>query len=238
MNDVFRFKCFSVFYEHSFKVGTDAVLLGALAPVNKSMKKALDIGTGCGVIALMLLQRGITSVIGIEKDLLSASEAQRNSEKTVWSNSMQVLCDDFCDDKWAISSKQFDLIVSNPPFFSNSLRSPDKKRSAMRHNNESLPFYILIKHATAQLAPKGLFSVILPTTESRKFIEIAFDFNLFPTTVIHIKSTPEHAVIRHVLTFSFEQPEKISETTYCIKNSDFSFSEAYQQLTRDFYLNF
>jgi len=235
--ETFRFKKFSVSHQNSFKIGTDAVLLGALTPITTELKHALDIGTGSGVIALMLLQRGISSVVGIETDPAAASEAAENVKNSIWSKQIQILCADFCDISVIHPLGAFDLIVSNPPFFSNSLKSHDNIRNASRHSDKTLPFDILIKNASILLSEKGLFCVILPVLEAEIFEKKAASFNLFPKEIHHIFSKPHKPESRRILMMrkqSFPQP--YIKKTICIYNEDESYSQEYKQLTNEFYL--
>jgi len=271
----FRFKQFSVSHRHSFKVGTDAVLLGALTPVINSIsrhcerseaiqssffsteaapfgspeggktrsftegKRALDIGCGSGIIALMLLQRGVSSAVGIEIDPLAAAEAAENAKESFWGDRIDIVCGDFCDPATVQDLFFFDLIVSNPPFFSNALKSPDSKRNATRHNDETLPFETLIQNASALLADNGLFSLILPVPEAEIFIQKAASCHLFPTEIHHIFSKPHKPESRQIVVLKKQSsPQPFVEKSLCVYQSDGSYSEDYKRVTAEFYLNF
>ena len=269
----FRFKQFSVSHRHSFKVGTDAVLLGALTPVINSIsrhcerneviqssffsteaapfgspeggktqsftegKRALDIGCGSGIIALMLLQRGVSSAVGIEIDLLAAAEAAENVRRSIWGDRIDIVCGDFRDLSAVRPSGFFDLIVSNPPFFSKSLKSPDSKRNATRHNDEILPFERLIQNAAAVLADNGLFSLILPVPEAEIFLQKAASCHLFPVEIHHIFSKPHKPESRQIVVLKKQaSPQPFVEKSLCVYQSDGSYSEEYKALTAEFYL--
>ena len=315
--ETFRFKQFSVSHRHSFKVGTDAVLLGALTPVGgcaedyasrhfdrintlhcerrelvlseaeaaiqgnftgsflstetapfgslplfplafspkgkrkgkrffwgkarsfTERKRALDIGCGSGIIALMLLQRGVSSVVGIEIDPLAAAEAAENAKKSIWNDRIQMVCGDFCNPETVRDLFFFDLIVSNPPFFSNALKSPDSKRNATRHNDETLPFETLIQNAVTLLSDNGLFSLILPVPEAELFLQIAASRHLFPTEIHHIFSKPHKPESRQILVLKKQpSPQPFVEKSLCVYQTDGSYSEAYKALTAGFYLGF
>jgi tRNA1Val (adenine37-N6)-methyltransferase len=234
---LFHFKSFSVSHQNSFKIGTDAVLLGALTPVTVETKRALDVGTGSGVIALMLLQRGISSAVGIEIDPAAASEAIENVKKSRWNENIQIVCADFCDPSAVRPLGFFDLIVSNPPFFSNSLKSPDNKRNTTRHNDTSLPFDLLLQNASSVLSENGCFSLILPVPEAELFRQKALSYHLFPTEIHHIFSKPQKPESRQILVLKKQHsPQPPTEKSICIYQTDGSYSEEYKALTKEFYL--
>ena len=236
--EAFRFKKFSVSHQTSFKIGTDAVLLGVLTPVTAETKRALDVGTGSGVIALMLLQRGISSAVGVEINAAAASEATENAKKSIWSERVQIVCADFCDLSAVAPLGLFDLIVSNPPFFSNSLKSPDNKRNTTRHNDESLPFETLLQNVSSLLSENGYFSLILPVPEATFFRQKATSYELFPTEIHHIFSKPHKPETRQILVLKKQRPpQSPAEASICIYQADGSYSEEYKQLTRGFYVN-
>jgi tRNA1Val (adenine37-N6)-methyltransferase len=236
--DVFHFKQFSVSHQVGFKIGTDAVLLGALPPVPAKTKRALDVGTGSGVIALMLLQRGISSAVGIEIDPIAASEATENARNSIWNENIRIICADFCNPSVISPLGLFDLIVSNPPFFSNSLKSPDNKRNATRHNDASLPVELLLQNASALLSEDGSFSLILPVPEAELFKQKAASYGFFPTETHHIFSKPQKPESRQILVLKKQHPtQSPAEKTICIYREDGSYSDEYKILTREFYLN-
>ena len=207
--------------------------------VNAETKRVLDIGCGSGIIALMLLQRGVSSAVGIEIDPLAAVEAAENARKSVWNDRMQIVFGDFCDLSAVRPLGFFDLIVSNPPFFSKSLKSPDSKRNATRHNDETLPFERLIQNAAAVLSDNGLFSLILPVPEAELFMQKAASCHLFPVEIHHIFSKPHKPESRQILVLKKQSsPQPFVEKSLCIYQADGSYSEEYKALTTEFYLNF
>jgi len=234
----FRFKKFSVSHQNSFKVGTDAVLLGTLTPVTADAKRALDVGCGSGLIALMLLQRGVSSAVGIEIDPTAAAEARENAKRSIWKEKIEIIQADFCNLSAISPSGLFDVIVSNPPFFSNSLKSPDNKRNAARHNDTSLPFDLLLQNASALLSEKGCFSLILPVPESEIFIQKAASCRLFPTEIYHIFSKPQKPKSRQILVLKKQPfPPSVVEKSICIYQEDGTYSKEYKQITKEFYLD-
>jgi tRNA1Val (adenine37-N6)-methyltransferase len=238
MMDIFRFKKFSVSHQNSFKVGTDAVLLGALAPITTETKRALDVGCGSGLIAMMLLQRGVSSAVGVEIDEMAAAEAAENVRKSIWGEQIEIIHADFCNLSEIHPLGLFDLIVSNPPFFSNSLKSPDNKRNTTRHNDQSLPFELLIKNSASILSENGFFCLILPVSETELFIQKAAFYNLFLSEIHHIFSKPQKPESRQILVLKkHHAPQPFIEKSICIYQSDGSYSEEYKRLTKEFYLS-
>jgi len=234
----FRFKKFSVSHQVGFKVGTDAVLLGTLTPITATTQRALDIGTGSGVVALMLLQRGISSAVGVEIDAAAASEAAENARESAWSENLQIVCADFCNLSALTPLGLFDLIVSNPPFFSNSLKSPDNKRNTTRHNDNSLPLERLLHNSASLLSENGCLSLILPLPEAALFRQKAIAYELFPTEIYHILSKPHKSESRQILVLERQRPPQPPvEKTICVHQDNGDYSAEYQELTLGFYLS-
>jgi tRNA1Val (adenine37-N6)-methyltransferase len=160
-NNYFRFKQFTIIQERSaMKVGTDGVLLGAWTKVPQA-GSILDIGTGTGVIALMLAQRSADALVtGIEYEMEAAREATENAENSPWSNRLNMLHISF-QDFYKTCPAKFDLIISNPPFFINSRKPKEGKLSAAKHNH-LLPLDDLALGIANLLSDDGIFSLILP----------------------------------------------------------------------------
>ena len=158
-NNHFSFKQFTIFQDKSsFKVGTDGVLLGAVGAVNGA-KKILDIGTGTGLIAIMLAQRSEAGIVAIEPDEESYKQACDNVTLCPWSSRIDVENSDF--QSYNPGKEKFDLIVTNPPYFTNSLKNPDTRKSSARHN-DSLTSVEILKGATKILEVDGKLQLILP----------------------------------------------------------------------------
>lgn len=217
------------------KVGTDGVLLGAWVQVDSGTKRVLDIGTGTGLIALMLAQRaGGAHVTGV--DIEDVSQACENADASPWGSRVEVVqmsVQEFCADK------QFDLIVSNPPFFVDSLTCPDAGRTLARHA-VSLPFGELRDAVVRLLSPSGSFSLILPTSESERFIAVC-DGKLRLSRRTDVRTTPGAAPKRALLTFVHEDGRQIpalcGELTVGTGEHE-CYTPEYRALTRDFYLKF
>ncbi|MDE6778658.1 MAG: methyltransferase [Alistipes sp.] len=230
---MFRFKRFTVRQPNAaMKVGTDGVLLGAWVEVRDTDRRILDIGTGTGVIALMMAQRCEGArVTALEIDGPSAADARDNVAASPWSGRVEVV---ECDAALYDTPERFDLIVSNPPYFVDSLLPPDSGRAAARHA-ASLPFGELVRTVVRLLAPGGRFALILPTDESRLFCDAARGV-LYPVRITEVCSTPRSGVIRLLTEF---RAEPVAEaTTSCLVIDDGGFTPEYRELTRDFYLKF
>ena len=235
-NNYFQFNQFKIIQKKSaMKVGTDGTLLGAWTNISNT-KTILDVGTGTGLIALMLAQRTKAKIIGIEIEKNAAEEATENVQNSPWENRVTIENISF-QEFLKSTKKKFDLIVSNPPFFTNSFKSDSKNRTLARHNN-SLPFLELIKGAVKLLNEKGRLSVILPDIPAEEFIKLAKNegLNLIRSTKVKPKSYKK----TNRILMEFSKENTIPEYEYLIVyNEDGSdYSEMYKKLTRNFYLNF
>jgi tRNA1Val (adenine37-N6)-methyltransferase len=234
-NQYFQFKQFTVWHDKcAMKVGTDGVLLGAwINPGNAT--RILDIGAGTGVIALMLAQKtnAIIDAIDIDKD--AVQQAQDNIKRTPWKNRISVIETSF-QEFAKTSNYKYDLIVTNPPYFENSLKSNNIPRNIARHN-DSLPFEELLQGVSRLLDNNGKFSVILPYVDAQIFIVDAALCHLYCNVKTMVKPSDKKKVSRILLEFSSER-KKIIETSISILNSENEYSKEYKNLTKDFYLNF
>ncbi|MDF1672689.1 MAG: methyltransferase [Vicingaceae bacterium] len=230
----FQFKQFSITQENTaMKVGTDAVLLGAWSKTTEG--NILDIGTGTGLIALMLAQRTQTALIDtIEIDEATSKEAQENFIKSNWKNRLTSINSSLQDFH---PSKRFDLIISNPPFFIDATKAPENKRNTARHS-DSLSFYELIKAVKHLLADNAFFSLILPINEAKHFIEIAFEAQLYLNRKCMVKPNPTKAAKRVLMELSFNETTIIEEELTIETEKRHIYTEEYITLTKDFYLKF
>jgi len=235
-SEKFRFTQFEVSHHRStMKVGTDAVILGAWLEVSSS-KNILEIGTGCGIIALMLAQKSAAIIDAIDVDEESANEASENFANSPWNNhlkSFHLSLNDFADKKAGI----YDLIVSNPPFFQNSLLPPSEKRQLARHNSK-LSFEDFLVYGSRLLSHDGRLAVILPVTEEMKFIEIAEKENLFLLSKLDIFPKPSKPEKRVILVFSFQKTEKPISDSIILRNENGVYSDDYKRITKDFHIDF
>lgn len=238
-NPYFRFKQFTIFHDQcAMKVGTDGVLLGAWANVEKS-NRILDIGTGTGLIALMLAQRtpNTTTIDAIDSNELAIKQATQNIANSPWPNKVQPYQQPF--QKFTESLEPtYDLIVSNPPYFVNSYKAKKQARNEARHT-DSLSFQELLAGVKKCLLPTGKFCVILPFESGKNFQELAQNFSLYPTKICSIKPTPNKAPKRLLLEVSNVCLSNINKQTLVIETDKrHKYTNNYQDLTKDFYLNF
>jgi len=230
-NTAFSFKQFTVNHDKcAMKVGTDGVLLGAWVTVNRSTN-ILDIGTGTGLIALMLAQRSDARIVGIDIDGNASAQALENVLNSHWENRISI---EHTDLQSFLPLTNFDLIVSNPPFFSNSLLSPDESRTFARHTQSlSLPY--LIEKSARLLTPNGRFALILPADSESLLLQIAQSQGLIPHRITRVIATPGATPKRILVEFSFTSQPCIIDSLL-IEQARHRYSDEYIALTRDFYL--
>lgn len=228
---VFRFKQFAVLNDRTaMKVGTDGVLLGAWCPV-AGARHVLDVGTGCGVIALMIAQRNHEAVItGIDIDHDAVQEATLNFERSPWSDRLTAVEGNFND----MSTSGFDVIVSNPPFFTNGVLPAGDARIAARHT-QSLTYRQLIEGAARLLSSHGALALISPTDAEGEIIEAATFATLPVRQVTHVIPV-DGALPKRTLWLLTPRNIAYHEDTVTIANRDGTFTEEYIELTGDFYL--
>lgn len=233
MDALFRFKHFSLHNEKSaLKVGTDAVLLGATASLQHGTMQILDIGTGTGVIALMLAQRCTEAVItGIDIDTPSAEEATLNFKSSPWSDRLKALNIDLNDYH---PLNNFDLIVSNPPYYNSSLINQSSREATARHSVQ-LYFSDICAFSDKYLSPEGRLSLIFPSGIFPLWKCIAASFALFPSNVIYVRTTDKKPPKRVIAEFVKGSKVSTSERTLTLLNNG-KKSEEYFRLTEDFYL--
>lgn len=236
-SSTFAFKQFVIQQDRcAMKVGTDAVLLGAWVYPNGS-KKILDIGTGTGVIALMLAQKSPAQITGIDIDQKAVEQAIINFKESKFSDQLQAIHTSLqhfaknCNDK-------FDMVVTNPPYFIDSLKSSDTTRSTARHA-DLLPYEDLIAGVKKLLSDKGKFCLILPKNEAIMFRELAEGQGLHLSKLLRVRTRfDKDTEKRHIMQFEY-QPSEFSESTLVIeKDSRMSYTDEYKNLTKDYYINF
>jgi tRNA1Val (adenine37-N6)-methyltransferase len=234
-NNYFSFKQFTIHQEKSvFKVGTDGVLLGAAAEVT-GISKILDIGSGTGLIAIMSAQRSNAEIVAIEPDHESYIQTCENVKLCRWSDRIKVEHTNL--QEYSKESIKFDLIVTNPPYFTNSIRNPDPLKSAARHN-DSLSPEELLEGVSKLLNDVGRFQLIMPYVEGNIFIAEANKYGLYCNSILKIKPLPSSEVRRLILSFSREQ-QKVTEKFLTIEHGRrYDFTEDYINLTKDYYLKF
>ncbi len=230
---VFHFKYFTIHQDRcAMKVGTDGVLLGSwIQAVN--CKTILDIGTGTGLIALMLAQKTDAEITGIDIDENACIQARENVNESPWSNRIKIehrALQDFVKQ----SDQKFDLIVSNPPYFVDAYQANDAARNLARQADASLNFDELIYGVKKLLNPEGSFCVILPCKEGMLFKDKAMGAGLFYHRLVRIKTKMEKLEKRVIMCFGFENI-KMEEEEIIIHQDDKGFTQVYKELTRDYY---
>jgi tRNA1Val (adenine37-N6)-methyltransferase len=229
-NPYFQFKQFTVYHDLcAMKVGTDGVLLGAWADC-KQAKNILDIGTGSGLIALMLAQRSEARIHAVDIDENAYRQAKINFEKSPFSD--RLIPEKAAFQHWNTPLK-FDLLVSNPPYFSDSLKSPDNRRNFARHN-DSLFFTDLIEKSSSLMNPGGKLAVILPFAGSQVFQSLASDNQLYPCRKTQVLSLPHKPPKRVLLEYSNQETD-FSESILLIEKSPRIYTKEYIALTEPFY---
>lgn len=231
----FKFKQFTISQDRcAMKIGTDGVLLGAWTQLNHNPYSILDIGAGTGIISLMLAQRSHSELIdAIEVDDEAYEQCVENFENSSWSDRLfcyHTSLEEFAEE---IDDK-YDLIISNPPFYSDDYKSKNEQRDIARFQ-DSLPFEHLIESVSKLLSESGTFSVIIPFKEEEKFIELASNVSLFPNRITRVKGNPNTEIKRNLIEFSFTVNEtKIDELI--IEIGRHQYTNDYINLTKDFYL--
>ncbi|MEI6900074.1 MAG: methyltransferase [Bacteroidota bacterium] len=248
----FQFKQFSVEDQmSSMRIGTDAILLGSWADVTNK-QRILEIGTGCGVIAMMMAQRSIAHVTAIDIHEDSVQQATENFRLSPWDNRLttcRISLDDFIDSGYS----PFDMVICNPPFFHHSLKSPLQHRNMARHAS-------MISHATLPAAvstilnrsesikedlinglkenSRGTFNIIIPAIDYKKWEESAIAGGGFVSRKMWISPKPESPPNRVLIEFCYGRADHLEEKTLMIRNRDHEFTEEYKTLTSAFYLKF
>ncbi len=232
----FQFKQFSVQQDRcAMKIGTDGVLLGAWVPVEQNPFSILDIGTGTGIIALMLAQRSTAQQIdALEIDEQAYEQATDNLENSPWND--RLFCfhaglDEFMEEP----EDEYDLIVSNPPFYGEDYKTNNDQRDLARFQ-DALPFEDLIEAADLLLSENGILAVIIPFKEEDRFLAIAKEFELYPTKITRVKGTPTAEIKRSLLALSRNKTTLFSIDELTIEIGRHEYTPEYIALTQDFYL--
>ena len=231
----FTFKQFSVNQDRcAMKIGTDGVLLGAWTPIINNPYNVLDIGAGTGILSLMLAQRSNAEQIdAIEIDEDAYEQCVENFEASPWGD--KLFCfhaglDEFVDEP----EDEYDLIISNPPFYTDDYKSDNTSRDLARFE-DALPFEELIEAAALLLSDNGIFSVIIPFKEEERFVVMCKELDLFPLKITRVKGTPTSEIKRSLLAFCrIEQTPLIDELV--IEISRHNYTSEYIELTKEFYL--
>ena len=233
-NPYFSFKQFTIHHDRcAMKVGTDGVLLGAWTRLGHS-RSVLDIGTGTGLIALMLAQRNQTCfVTAIDIDAEAVEQARENIQASPWKERVVALLQDV---RTFRTSECFDTIVTNPPYFVNSMKCPDGQRNTARHA-DTLDMETLLAQVASLLAPDGCFSIVLPSEHMDVLLPTAERFGLYPSRRTDVITRPGIPPKRVLLEFVRTQMPTLTDELV-VELERHRYSEEYMALTKDFYLKF
>ena len=234
----FTFKQFSVLQDKTaMKVGTDGVLLGAWAPINHNPFSVLDVGAGTGIIALMIAQRsGAEQIDALEIDEDAYEQAVENFEASPWGD--RLFCfhaglDEFIEEP----EDEYDLIVSNPPFYAEDYKTDNEQRDLARFQ-DAMPFEEIVEAADLLLSENGVLAIIIPFKEEQKFITLAKEFELYPIKITRVKGAPTTEIKRSLLAFTRNKPSEIETDELVIEIERHVYTPEYIELTKEFYLKF
>jgi tRNA1Val (adenine37-N6)-methyltransferase len=232
----FHFKQFSVQQEKSaMKIGTDAVLLGAWCPIDNNPFSILDIGSGTGILSLMLAQRtNAKQIDAIEIEETAYEECVENFENSPWSDRLYCYhagLDEFVDDP----EDEYDLIISNPPFYSEDFKTQNLTRDLARFQ-DAMPFEELVEAADLLLSENGIFAVVVPYKEEAHFIELCADVELFPIKITRVKGSHTTPIVRSLLAFKRFEIPTLTTNELVVEINRHEYTDDYINLTKDFYL--
>lgn len=236
-NEVFKFKAFDIIQDHStMKVNTDGVMLGAWSDVS-GKKKALDIGTGTGVIALMLAQKSENlDVVGIDIDVDSCRQAEINAKISKFKDQVEIK--EISLQAFAmVSAPIYDLIISNPPFFTGGTFSSNENKANVRHTIK-LSHIDLLQSVKKLLHHDGHFDVVLPYLEGLRFVEMAGKYDLYLHRMTEVRSRSDRNIERLLLRFGMSQmPSPIQDSLIVYFGDTKQYTEEFTTLTKAFYFN-
>lgn len=236
----FKFQQFSLSDDLcGMKIGTDGILLGAWANCN-SAQRILDVGSGCGLIALMLAQRTAVNnceVVGIELNPNAAQQAKTNVDDSPWKKRVTIQCGEFqAFPTTELGQTKFDLIVSNPPFFAKN--QPLGNPRSLARQTLSLSKKVLFDVASGLLSDQGITCVIYPFDQRDKTIEVAADLGLYPVRETHVRPLPGQPFKRVLIEFKRDKPTSIQTSELTIESVHHQYTAEFEALTSDFYLRF
>lgn len=235
---LFRFKHFNCHHGNSsMKIGVDAVLLGAWA--DTAGKRILDVGTGCGVIALMCAQRNPEAqIFAIDIDNDSIIEANANFDLSPWNDRLKAVFEDFTNLSAEIPDSDYDLIISNPPYFNSGVADPDTPRLVARHQGVLSP-KTLLQHAGPLLSPDGRLAMIVPADQAHDLINDARSHGLYLRRACNVRDYPDAPYKRTMLEFETEVKGHKEGNELTMFNAPFGEpTDQYHKLCKDFYLKF
>ncbi|MEA5460211.1 methyltransferase [Arcicella sp. LKC2W] len=236
-NTHFSFKKFTIHQDQTaMKVTTDACILGAYTSVDKA-KKVLDIGTGTGLVAMMLAQRTDAKIDAVEIDINAYNQAFNNIQKSIFKEQINVFNTSIQSFAEHLEHQnQYDLIVSNPPFFQNHLKSETESRNNSLHT-DTLSFEDLVEAVLRLLSPNGTFVVLLPAYESSVFEQLSVSKELYPHKKLTIRHREGSKILRIITTFGQANQEFENQELF-IKDSNENYTHDFQKLLKEYYLIF
>ena len=233
---MFKFKQFTVQQDKcAMKIGTDSVLLGAWCPIDNNPKSVLDIGAGTGVLSLMMAQRtNAEQIDSVEIDEDAYEQCVFNYENSPWSDRL------FCyhaglDELVEDPEDEYDIIISNPPFYSEDFKTNDSQRDLARFQ-DAMPFEELIEAADLLLSENGIFAVVIPFKEEERFLNLCAEVELYPVKATHVRGSHTTPIVRSLLAFKRFELSVLVADELVIEINRHEYTDEYIDLTRDFYL--
>ena len=233
---MFKFKQFTIEQDRcAMKVGTDSVLLGAWCPIDNNPKSVLDIGAGTGVLSLMMAQRtNAEQIDSVEIDEDAYEQCVFNYENSPWSDRL------FCyhaglDELVEDPEDEYDIIISNPPFYSEDFKTNDSQRDLARFQ-DAMPFEELIEAADLLLSENGIFAVVIPFKEEERFLNLCAEVELYPVKATHVRGSHTTPIVRSLLAFKRFELSVLVADELVIEINRHEYTDEYIDLTRDFYL--
>ena len=217
------------------KVGTDSVLLGAWCPIDNNPISVLDIGAGTGILSLMLAQRtNAKQIDSVEIDEEAYEQCVSNYENSPWSDRL------FCyhaglDELVEDPEDEYDIIISNPPFYSEDFKTESAQRDLARFQ-DALPFEDLVEAADLLLSENGIFAVVIPFKEEEKFIDLCAEFELYPVKVTRVKGSHKTPIVRSLMAFKRYELSVLEADELVVEINRHEYTDDYINLTKDFYL--
>ncbi len=231
----FFFKKFGLFHHRStMKIGTDAILLARWTEVSDN-DDVIDIGTGCGLIPLMLAQKGIKSADAVEIDNDSYEEAAQNFSNSAWNSRLSAIHDDI-KHYAEICEKKYDLVVSNPPFYFGD-NIPEKAKKGLARHTNTLSYNDLLSSVKKIMKPEGRFSLVLPAIESKTFLKDAENQGFYLEKELLIVPIEGKEPNRINMQLVVNQVNSIKTETFVLRHPDHSFTKEYKDFLKDYYLH-
>lgn len=231
-NNYFKFKQFIIEQDDcAMKVGTDGCLLGGWFDCRES-RRILDAGCGTGLISIMAAQRSVAEVVGVEIDAKAAARARKNADKSPWGERIEIT---HCDLLEYNAEAPFDTIVSNPPYFVNSLKCDDTSRSVARHS-DTLDCRMFFGKCCGILSQNGHISIVIPCDIFEEWKSAAMEHGLYPTRITFVRTTPKKTAKRVLVEFGREMPDITLEETLILETSPGEYSDEAKEILQDFYL--